>query len=256
MRAYLLTWNPGIKHFWKDMQEILNNREIDWSCGNRKDMPKGSRVFVLRQGAEPRGIIASGFTTSEVYSQRHWIPERASRGDMANYVDVRLDTVREPDDVLPRSILDQGVFKSVYWDTPASGIEIPSEAAKALERLWKGNGSQRVTSAKARVQAVENTLTEARRYIRQRDRKLRMTALAAARGICAGCRRNYGEFLNGLGIRVLQVHHLKQMSASDAPRITTAKDLAVVCANCHTLIHADPKQAMPVATLRRRLSEA
>ena len=259
MPTFLLTWNPDRKHRWEDMQEILDSRETDWSCGNRREMPIGSRVFVLRQGAEPRGIVASGFTTSAVYSGRHWLPKRARRSDTANYVDVRFDAVLGPDpaDVLPRSLLERGALKSVHWNTPASGTEVPETAAGALERLWKRfavGDSKR--AAQADLQAVENTLTEARRYIRKRDRKLRQAALVAARGICGGCRRNFGNFLNGLGARVLQVHHRHQMSASDAPRITSLKDLVVVCANCHALIHADPKHAMSVTTLRRRLAVA
>jgi len=257
VRTFLLTWNPDRKHHWEDMQEILGNRETDWSCGNRREMPVGSRVFVLRQGSEPKGIVASGFTISPVYSGRHWMPERARRGDTANYVDVRFDAVRGPDpfDVLPRSQLNRGDLNSVHWDTAASGIEILAPAAKALERLW--NGSREGDSKrKAELEAFENTLTEVRRYVRKRDRKLRLAALAEARGMCAACRTNYGHFLGGLGARVLQVHHRHQMSASDAPRITGLKDLIVVCANCHALIHADPKYAMAVTTLRRRLALA
>lgn len=59
--------------------------------------------------------------------------------------------------------------------------------------------------------------------------------------------------LNRDGVHVLQVHHRRQLAASKAPRVTSLKDLAVVCANCHALIHMDPKRALKVETLRSRL---
>lgn len=43
----------------------------------------------------------------------------------------------------------------------------------------------------------------------------------------------------------LHVHHRKQFAVSDIPRMTRARDLVTVCANCHTMIHSDPKRALP-----------
>jgi predicted HNH restriction endonuclease len=59
--------------------------------------------------------------------------------------------------------------------------------------------------------------------------------------------------LDGRGVRVLQVHHRKQLSAREAPSITKLGDLAVVCANCHLLLHLDPKNALKVEKLREML---
>lgn len=51
-------------------------------------------------------------------------------------------------------------------------------------------------------------------------------------------------------MRALQVHHKKQLALQDKPTVTTIHDLAVVCANCHSIIHADPKSAMPLEALQ------
>src|SRR4051794_9718122 len=101
---------------------------------------------------------------------------------------------------------------------------------------------------------MENTLTEVTTYVRARDRTLRERALLGARGTCAACGFDFGEFLSGLGRRVLQVHHRRQLAATDSPRINGLKDLAVLCANCHAIIHANPKHAMSVEVLRRKLN--
>lgn len=51
----------------------------------------------------------------------------------------------------------------------------------------------------------------------------------------------------------MQVHHKKQISFRDKPTLAKLSDLAVVCANCHMLIHADPMRALPLQALRRLL---
>jgi 5-methylcytosine-specific restriction protein A len=252
MPTYLLTWNPHQHPNVPDLGGLRPGSRWVWSCGRRRFMPRGSRVFLLRQGVEPKGIVASGRTTSAVYQDEHWDPEKARSGRKANHVEVRFDVVKaSPPNLLPRAILADGILGKVHWDTPSSGIEIPAEAARVLERLWAGDGHRK--RAAVDVAAVEGTLTEARHYTRKRDRRLRALALERARGICEACEREYGVLLDGLGHRVLQVHHRRQLGATDAPRITSLKDLAVVCANCHALIHADPRHAIKVPSLRRRL---
>jgi len=105
------------------------------------------------------------------------------------------------------------------------------------------------------MQAMEGTLTEVRMTRRGRSRRLRDAAFRRADGECGVCERNFARLMSGRGSRVLQVHHLKQLAASDTPRITEVDDLVVVCANCHLLIHSDPKRALTPAELRRRLGD-
>ena len=97
-------------------------------------------------------------------------------------------------------------------------------------------------------------MTETLRYVRGRSRHLREQALAAANGVCCVCDKDYSRLLGGRGVRVLQAHHRQQLAASDTPRVTRLSDLAVVCANCHMLIHMNPKQALRVEELRRLLN--
>lgn len=76
-KTYLLTWNPK-KWNWTDLKDcvaatkessILNE---PWSCGRSKRIRTGDRVFLNRQGVEPKGIMASGTATSDVYEEGHW----------------------------------------------------------------------------------------------------------------------------------------------------------------------------------------
>ncbi len=104
------------------------------------------------------------------------------------------------------------------------------------------------------LSAMEGTETEIRISRRGRSRLLRDDAIDKSRGVCEVCNRDFSKLFSGAGCRVLQVHHRRQLSALVAPRINKSEDLAVVCANCHSLIHLDPKRAMRVGILRRKLN--
>jgi predicted HNH restriction endonuclease len=103
---------------------------------------------------------------------------------------------------------------------------------------------------------MEGESVEYRSLRRRRDHVLRREALELSRGVCAVCDVDFTAVLDGRGVRVLQVHHRKQLAQLKAPRVNTVRDLAVVCANCHALIHSDPKRSIPVEELKRQLVSA
>ena len=92
--------------------------------------------------------------------------------------------------------------------------------------------------------AVEGAATEARS--RQRNVSLREAARRNADGTCAVCRTDFKGLARGRGTRCLVVHHTQQLREYDQPRETKLSDSAVVCANCHMLIHSDPHRALTV----------
>lgn len=100
---------------------------------------------------------------------------------------------------------------------------------------------------------LEGLKSEALRTVTKRSRRIRNLAFEAANGVCCVCQTDFSKVLGGRGIRVLQVHHRKQLSARKCPVITAVEDLAVVCANCHLLLHHDPEHVMKVETLRKML---
>ncbi len=97
---------------------------------------------------------------------------------------------------------------------------------------------------------LEGTAREATVLARSRSRKLRDLALKRSNGICEACDTDFSVLLGGKGVHVLQVHHRRQLALQEIPKPTSPDDLAVVCANCHAIIHADPLNAVPVDSLR------
>jgi 5-methylcytosine-specific restriction protein A len=136
--TFLLTWNPRV-YAWRDLRRDIarlrrrSGLEIDWSVARSRQARAGDRMFLLRQGVEPRGIVASGWATSDWYEGPGW----RRPGVPCNYVDLRLDVLldaeREP--ILPREAL--GPLGRMYWDTQASGTRIPPEVARKLEKMWR-----------------------------------------------------------------------------------------------------------------------
>jgi hypothetical protein len=97
---------------------------------------------------------------------------------------------------------------------------------------------------------IEGMKTEVLRITGKRSRRLRDLAFVAAMGVCCVCRRDFSKMLGGRGVRVLQVHNRHQLSARLLPSSTKLGDLAVVCANCHLLLHLDPEKALAVEELQ------
>ena len=271
--TFLLTWNPD-----KGAEPPPPGKIYDWSCYS-KAPKEGDRVFLSRVGLEP-GICASGrvvpFRSGDTTRlDEHWDPER--RGKKARYVNVQWDSLsKNPigDPLLSRSELKEGVLGGMNWGPQRSGIEIRDKKITVeLERRWakarrasQSSNRDSATSSRqpppvgkrpAAVEffAQEGALKEQRRLMRGRNRKLRDQALLLAKGRCAACGRDYAKVLNGDGKRVLEVHHRRQLSNHSSPKLTQVTDIAVVCANCHRLLHIKPGKTLEVEELKRRLKK-
>jgi 5-methylcytosine-specific restriction protein A len=150
MSTYLLTWSPK-KWRWTDLSKRISEIKrkgycvTDWSCGNNKSIAKGDRVFLLRQGEEPRGIVGAGRAESDSFEEVHWRKEKARVGRTTMYVMVRWDTLLNPEaeSILPREWLNEGALSGVNWNTQISGITIRPEAAETLEDRWTDFLSER-----------------------------------------------------------------------------------------------------------------
>jgi 5-methylcytosine-specific restriction enzyme A len=143
MTTYLLTWNPS-KWPWPELPDCIQEIKATghylerWSCGRNHKIVEGDRLFLLRQGLEPRGIVGAGRAVTIVFDDWHWDDAKRASGQRALYIDVEfevlLDADREP--ILPRAQLNEGVLGQMYWDSQSSGILIPAEVAQQLEMVW------------------------------------------------------------------------------------------------------------------------
>lgn len=141
-KNWLLSWNPS-KWNWDtlatDRATTINGEKADnrWRCSSSKPR-EGDRVFLVRTGNPPKGVVAVGKVTRAPYEAEHWQQARADAGETTRFVDVAFDSVRDAttDQVVPLEEL-QSREPGQEWNPQSSGIEIKSKAARTLERLWK-----------------------------------------------------------------------------------------------------------------------
>ena len=141
--AMILTWNPQ-KYRWNE-NEYLDFVErtargegviMDWSTGGRiGGVSSGDRVFVLRQGTQGRGIVASGTVVSEIYQDQDW----DGSGGLANYVDVLLERLVAVEDALPTNLLKRQLSETNWDRLQMSGTFIRGKQVDELEELWSNH---------------------------------------------------------------------------------------------------------------------
>jgi len=139
MRTFLLTWNPAQARPADLSQLILATASGQasphtWSAGNRKDVPVGSRVFLHRQGSDPRGIVAAGFTTSDPVAD-------ATSADGSLYVEVAFTLAlddRKGHLVSVEELEQTPLLTNFPWGTQRGGVELHAGEAARLEAVWAG----------------------------------------------------------------------------------------------------------------------
>ena len=123
--TYLLTWNPE-NWTWNDLnvdQESIRSSgrlERRWSCGNTKGIAVGSRVFLVRLGPDPRGLIGSGRVHKASFEDAHYDEARAARGDTAFFVGVHFDYLSESP-IISMDELQNPPLDQQHWSAQSSG---------------------------------------------------------------------------------------------------------------------------------------
>jgi hypothetical protein len=106
-----------------------------WGCGVTRRIVPGDRVFLMKVGREPRGIVGSGWVITPVYEELY--TDAQGRARASRCVEVHFDALLDPDDeIYPRAWLQAGIYTRMHWSPQASGVSIPAEVAAQLEEDW------------------------------------------------------------------------------------------------------------------------
>lgn len=260
MKAYLFTWNPK-QWVWEDLairaEENLLGKMVSepWSChANAKRIKTGDRAFLIRLGEEPKGIMASGWVSSEPKLGVHWNEEKAALGKMTSFANCEWEKLLNPEVNVPLllSELDSGKLGLMHWTPQSSGVQIPDEIAIELEEKWAvhiGKTPLSIVSTDIELVAMEGAERIALVRHRKREQSLREAKIGEARKFgngrlkceVPGCSFDFEAVYGELGRDYVHVHHLKPLGDRTTPSQTRLTDLAVVCANCHAMIHRGGK---------------
>jgi len=117
------------------------------------------------------------------------------------------------------------------------------QAVRALQWFDEDSGFGREPGPSS---AEEGRIRQRLSIHRSRERSLRAAKIEAAIAHSAdgrlhcevpGCGFDFETVYGKLGAGFAEVHHLRALADMDGPVETTLADLAVVCANCHRMIH-------------------
>ena len=139
--------------------------------------------------------------------------------------------------------LSDSAFKSIKNGNYESLIRLHSA-------ISSGESIQNIIKEDIEPTAVEGKsfLAVHMRYERNNSfiRKIKEEAIKSDPFLrCEACEFSFFENFGELGKGFIEAHHLNPLSTSKGERITTRKDIALLCSNCHKMIH----RGNPVFTL-------
>jgi hypothetical protein len=113
---------------------------------------------------------------------------------------------------------------------PLTVKELSTDKLKLLEQAVK-----KVALANKQREALEGKDYLAEVVFRSRNRALIQEKKANSDYCCEVCQFNFEETYGVIGCEFIVAHHLKMIAGG--PSKTTLDDVALVCANCHSMIH-------------------
>jgi 5-methylcytosine-specific restriction enzyme A len=245
MQTYLFAWNPERWQWDKLDEQIervgLNGQADDeWSTGNTKSLPAGSRFFLIRLGTEPKGIIGSGLTLTSPQPGPHWDVNQHA-GAEALYADIMFDFLSR-DVLVTWEELQQPPFSAFHWGIRASGVKVPESLAEALEAIWEKRTSGNTPLSPVEIVSVTALPEGARRRVTvnayERNPAARAACIAHHGPRCKVCDTDLGERFGPIASGFVHVHHLVPISTvGNVYRVDPLKDLVPVCPTCHSVLH-------------------
>lgn len=241
-----------------DIAEISRNGffEMQWSSGVTKKIKPNDRIFLMKLGVEPRGIVASGWATSEVRQNVHY----KDKSRKALYVQVRFDTVLDSSAVFPIELLLHGKsYKGVHWTPQASGMTIPEVIALQLEKDWSKFLKQPfpvrhiefADEIDEKKTYPEGTVKQVKVNIFERNPQARLVNIRKYGASCVVCGFDFGKVFGEVGKGFIHVHHLFPLSKIRKDyRLNPIDDLRPVCPNCHAMLHQKKPEPYTIEELR------
>ncbi len=255
MAVWLFTWNPD-RWKWDDYDEQCketsneNPMEESWSSHSKK-VQIGDEFYLIKLGKPPRGIIAHGVVTNDMFESKHWDDDRGD--DSTNYVTGEWDTLLnyKTQDILDLSLLKERCPQQC-WHPQSSGIRIKDEVLPVLRELW-ANVTMSYPDNPEESIYTEGTVEGTKKVIYttkyERDPKVRRAFLKGKQLKCEVCGFDFEKVYGELGSGYIEVHHKRPVSEGE--HITDLnKDLVMLCSNCHRMIHRGRDHMITVEELK------
>ena len=139
-KTFLITWKED--HWpYEKLLDLIQRFESSgkatepWRFMSHKQCKIGDRIYLLKQGDQPRGLFGSGRIVSAPYVNKAAINEA---GNNPWCVDVEFDLLVDPKSelVVSETILKDAYSENGLWNTQASGVAIPDDISTIIAAAW------------------------------------------------------------------------------------------------------------------------
>jgi hypothetical protein len=119
-----------------------------------------------------------------------------------------------------------------------------------LSKAVPQSGAPELPDVDLSISATENRVVLRHHLRRERDPGLVAAKKRYSKSLaCEVCGFDYADVYGDLGDGFCEVHHRNPLSSTEEVVETSLKDLAIVCANCHRMLHK-PSTTISIETLR------
>ena len=129
-KAYRLSWNPSRAEYRDDVSDrdraaVEANGSVvrSWLCGQAR-IVEGSRIFLVRLGLEPKGLVGIGVARGDAHDG----------GVLIEFTDLRPEPPLIPWDILS----GKQPFARVSWSNQNPAVIVPSDVVVAIDRWVDG----------------------------------------------------------------------------------------------------------------------
>ena len=262
MNTFLLTWNPA-KWPWDELADCIAKVQAGEEVADkwttvRKEATQGDRIFLLKQGKEPRGIMGSGKVTGPTATGLHYDTNKAAQGVQRRYLPFVFETLVAPHELLPIAKLQKVVGGPNNFEPFGSGCLLTEDVARQVEKLWSEHLSSATDDPEKygfEGQQRRAFVTHRHRETKARNAKIQQSLRQNGGKLCCqvpGCGFDFSVIYGSIGQGYAQVHHLKPLAKSKGEQEVVLKDLIVVCANCHAMIHRGGECRTPESLIQRK----
>jgi hypothetical protein len=206
--------------------------EEDWRFQSVRRVRTGDRIFLLLQGKDGPAVIG--------YGESAGAPKQELN---VRRICIRFEYIVDPTVgvLVSREKLLKIPDAKGIWRTQSSGIFVPSDVASKLESLVERSEFLQ-DIPEALDEAFEGRQIPRLHLIRERDerlvrRKLEQAIKRHGKLICEVCGFDFAMYYGPLGEHFMECHHKKPLHTLSESAVTRIDDLALVCSNCHRMIH-------------------
>ena len=164
---------------------------------------------------------------------------RTSKFRNANGVSMKMMNLlaEDPRNKVQAGLRDTSKMDKEIWEIYEGRLdEVPIDAQELLMNLKLLQASSELDSVSAQEGGFRNKLHRVKERRSLRGPRLNLMFTNHGRYYCECCRIQSPDATEPTSI--LEVHHIIPLAEIDFIQQTTLEDLAVLCANCHRLIHA------------------